>query len=70
MWEIDRENRKVRPTEVRLGQLKRDIRCLVIDENDEYLYTGTKSGDILKVIHVIIIITKKFRCICYFFPAH
>ena len=49
IWEVDRENRKIRPQECDLGQLKRDVRCILIDGDDEYLYAGTTSGDILQV---------------------
>ena len=46
---MDRVNRKIRPYECDLGQLKRDVRCLLIDNDDEFLYAGTTSGDILQV---------------------
>lgn len=49
IWEVDRENRKIRPQECDLGQLKRDVRCILIDSNDEFLYAGTTSGDILQI---------------------
>jgi len=49
IWEVDRTNRKIRPYECDLGQLKRDVRCLLIDNDDEFLYAGTTSGDILQI---------------------
>ena len=49
IWEVDTHNRKIRPQECDLGQLKRDVRCILIDDNDEFLYAGTTSGDILQV---------------------
>eukprot|EP00116_Pleurobrachia_bachei_P007216 sb/3467478/ len=36
-------------SECDLGQLKRDVRCILIDSDDEYLYAGTTSGDILQI---------------------
>ena len=49
IWDVDRPNRKIRPQECDLGQLKRDVRCILIDSTDEFLYAGTTSGDILQV---------------------
>ncbi|XP_067121874.1 cilia- and flagella-associated protein 52 isoform X2 [Centruroides vittatus] len=34
---------------VRMGYIKREIICLEIDANDEYLYCGTFTGDIIKI---------------------
>ncbi|XP_002736733.1 cilia- and flagella-associated protein 52-like [Saccoglossus kowalevskii] len=48
-WKLDLSNRKIRPTDVRMGQLKRIVKCIEIDEADEFIYCGTTSGDILKV---------------------
>lgn len=30
MWELDVENRKIRPTDVTMGQVKRTITCLEV----------------------------------------
>lgn len=49
VWEFDRENRKIRPTDCNLGQLKRAINCMMIDQNDEFVYCGTSTGDVLQV---------------------
>ncbi|XP_063681556.1 cilia- and flagella-associated protein 52-like [Bolinopsis microptera] len=49
IWDVDRPNRKIRPQECDLGQLKRDVRCILIDSTDEFLYAGTTSGDILQI---------------------
>ena len=49
IWDVDRSNRKIRPQECDLGQLKRDVRCILIDSTDEFLYAGTTSGDLLQV---------------------
>jgi len=48
-WSFDLENRKIRPTDFKLGQLKRVVQCLAIAEDDELMYAGTLSGDVLKV---------------------
>ncbi len=31
------------------GNIKRQFTCAIIDENDEYAYCGTTSGDVLEV---------------------
>lgn len=49
VWSLDLANRKLRPTDCSLGQLKRCFNTVSIDANDEYVYCGTKSGDLLKV---------------------
>jgi WD40 repeat protein len=47
LWEIDFEARKLIPTDFRMGQMKRIISCLAIDDEDQYAYCGTTSGDVL-----------------------
>ena len=43
--------------DINMGQIKRVIECCVVDENDEYMYCGTTTGDLLKInLH-----TKLFR---------
>lgn len=49
VWTIDRENRKLRSQDVALGQLKRHILCMSLDDDDQRLYCGTSTGDVLKV---------------------
>lgn len=46
---IDPKDKKVRLVESNLGNIKRSFNCLSIDANDEYVYAGTKTGDILEV---------------------
>eukprot|EP00128_Syssomonas_multiformis_P006655 Colp12_sorted_trinity150504_noHs@14952 len=49
VWELDLPNRKIRPTDCQLGQLKRVVRCILVSEDDQFIYCGTTSGDILQV---------------------
>mmetsp|Transcript_11703 Transcript_11703/g.13906 ORF Transcript_11703/g.13906 Transcript_11703/m.13906 type:complete len:627 (-) Transcript_11703:1832-3712(-) len=49
VWDFDPINRKIRPTGCQLGQIKRVVETMVIDKNDEYVYCGTTSGDLLQV---------------------
>lgn len=49
VWEIDYENRKMRPFDVLLGKLRRKFSCIRIDAKDEFMYVGTLSGDLVKV---------------------
>eukprot|EP01083_Nonionella_stella_P250775 865977_1 len=49
VWQFDLPNRKIRPTDCQLGQIKRVINCICIDDNDENMFCGTQSGDLLKI---------------------
>lgn len=49
VWQFDLPNRKIRPTDCQLGQLKRVITSVTIDDEDEFMYCGTKTGDVLQV---------------------
>mmetsp|Transcript_29735 Transcript_29735/g.41063 ORF Transcript_29735/g.41063 Transcript_29735/m.41063 type:complete len:627 (-) Transcript_29735:324-2204(-) len=49
VWDFDPVNRKVRPSGCQLGQLKRVVESVVIDDRDDYAYCGTGSGDVLQV---------------------
>eukprot|EP00210_Caulerpa_lentillifera_P006381 g6095.t1 len=48
-WDYDKPNNKLRRTDVNLGQLRRIVNCIFIDHDDEYLYCGTTTGDLLQV---------------------
>eukprot|EP00741_Cyanophora_paradoxa_P003430 tig00000704_g3333.t1 len=49
VWDFDLENRKVRPTDCNLGRKRRIINDLVIDDDDQYMYAGSSSGDLFQV---------------------
>jgi len=49
IWTFDVANKKLRPKEVKLGQMKRLITNLLIDDNDKFAYLGTTTGDVLQV---------------------
>ncbi|KAM4691350.1 cilia- and flagella-associated protein 52 [Rhinophrynus dorsalis] len=49
VWELDLPNRKMRPTECQMGQIKRVVTCLAVAEDDSWFYCGTSTGDILKM---------------------
>ncbi|MCO5597565.1 hypothetical protein L7F22_051643 [Adiantum nelumboides] len=49
VWEFDVAMRLLRPTEANFGKLRRTMLSIVIDGNDEFVYAGTLSGDILQV---------------------
>lgn len=46
-WTVDRVNRKLRPIDCKLGQLKRVFNDVVISEDDSLIYGGTASGDVV-----------------------
>lgn len=54
VWQLDAPNRKIRPTEVKLGGgIKREVICIKMadDKSDKlpYMFCGTTTGDILAV---------------------
>ncbi|XP_041363159.1 cilia- and flagella-associated protein 52-like [Gigantopelta aegis] len=51
VWEIDSANRKIRPTDVNMGGVKRIIHCIqVVDEfSPAFIFCGTTTGDILAI---------------------
>ncbi|XP_070684474.1 cilia- and flagella-associated protein 52 [Pempheris klunzingeri] len=49
VWELDLPNRKIRPTECQTGKLKRIGKCIEISEDDQFIFCGTTSGDIMKI---------------------
>ncbi|KAK2816865.1 hypothetical protein Q5P01_025056 [Channa striata] len=49
VWELDLTNRKIRPTECQTGKLKRIVRCIEMTEDDQFIFCGTTSGDIMKI---------------------
>ena len=46
---IDAKDKKIRLVESNLGNIKRAFKCLAIDANDELVYAGTATGDILEI---------------------
>ena len=49
VWELKPQTRQVTPTDCNLGQLKRIVKCIQVSEDDQYMYCGTTSGDVLQV---------------------
>ncbi|XP_008315004.1 cilia- and flagella-associated protein 52 [Cynoglossus semilaevis] len=49
VWELDVANRKIRPTDCQTGKLKRTVKCVEITDDDQFIYCGTTSGDIMKI---------------------
>ncbi|XP_031730469.1 cilia- and flagella-associated protein 52 [Anarrhichthys ocellatus] len=49
VWELDLPNRKIRPMECQTGKLKRTVKCIQISEDDQFIFCGTTSGDIMKI---------------------
>lgn len=49
VWDLDVGARKVKPTEVNVGQIKRNINCIEVDSEDAFFYCGTTTGDIMMV---------------------
>jgi hypothetical protein len=51
IWELDVPNRKIRPLDVMLGQIKRIIKSITVSEVDDYFFCGTTTGDILQIAY-------------------
>jgi cilia- and flagella-associated protein 52 len=49
VWKVDYVNKKINPTEVNLGSMKRQLTNVIIDPTDTYAYCGTKTGDLLEI---------------------
>jgi cilia- and flagella-associated protein 52 len=49
VWGFDVSKRQLYPTDCHLGQLKRVVDSIAIDAKDEYMYCGTKTGDVIQV---------------------
>lgn len=49
IWYIDVENKKLKVLDASMGKLRRVYTSMKIDSNDQILYAGTMSGDIVKV---------------------
>lgn len=49
IWTFDEGMRKIIPQDCQLGQLKRVVKCIKVSEDDQFMYCGTTSGDVLQV---------------------
>jgi WD40 repeat protein len=49
VWELNPEKRKIRATDCQTGQIKRIVKCITVDEKDEFMYCGSTTGDLLQV---------------------
>ncbi|KAH3862265.1 hypothetical protein DPMN_025231, partial [Dreissena polymorpha] len=52
VWELDVENRKIRPSDVDMGQIKRRVECISMDDSNHdspFFFCGTSTGDILAI---------------------
>ncbi|KAJ1556794.1 Cilia- and flagella-associated protein 52, partial [Cladochytrium tenue] len=49
LWELLPDRRKLRATDCQTGQIKRSVKCIAVDGEDELMYCGTSTGDILQV---------------------
>ncbi|KAL2918632.1 hypothetical protein HK105_202033 [Polyrhizophydium stewartii] len=49
VWELNVTQRKIRAADCQTGQIKRIVKCIAIDFDDEFMYCGTTTGDLLQV---------------------
>ncbi|ESL11658.1 hypothetical protein TRSC58_00587 [Trypanosoma rangeli SC58] len=50
VWTIDATDRKMSPDDVNMGNIRRCITTIAVEETDRYAYCGTTSGDVLCVL--------------------
>ena len=48
IWTYDQQNNKLRPENVKLGNLQRQFKSLVVDRQDRFAYVGSTSGDVMQ----------------------
>jgi len=48
-WSVDLVNKKLRPTNCKLGMCKRKAVTMVVDQDDSAVYCGTETGDMLEI---------------------
>jgi len=49
MWYIDVESKRLKPSSVNTGTLRRVTTCILFSEDDKIAYCGNNSGDILEI---------------------
>jgi len=49
VWAFDLPNKKLRPTQAKLGQIKRVTTNVLLSHDDSTVYCGTQTGDLLEV---------------------
>jgi len=49
VWQFDLPNKKLRPTQANLGQMKRITTNVLIDHEDQFVHCGSTTGDFLQV---------------------
>ncbi|XP_024145493.1 cilia- and flagella-associated protein 52 [Oryzias melastigma] len=47
VWELD--NRNIRFTDCKIGKLQRNVKCVEISKDDQFIFCGTTTGDFLKI---------------------
>jgi WD40 repeat protein len=49
IWYLTLAERKIRPVDVKTGQIKRVVRFIQVSPDDKYFYCGTTTGDIMAI---------------------
>ena len=49
LWKLDSTTRRIAAQDVAVGKLRRDFTCMKVNEQDDVMYVGTKSGDVVKI---------------------
>ncbi|XP_071443263.1 cilia- and flagella-associated protein 52 [Hetaerina americana] len=49
VWKVTPESRNLQFREASIGMIKRHVLCIVVDDENRYIYCGTSTGDVMKV---------------------
>lgn len=49
IWEYHASINKLKPTAMELGKLVRYYNCIAISAADDFVYAGSKSGDLMQI---------------------
>ena len=46
---VDRVYKKIQSLNANFGNVRRQFTCAALDHNDDYVYCGTKTGDVFEI---------------------
>ncbi|XP_068178405.1 cilia- and flagella-associated protein 52 [Antennarius striatus] len=49
VWRLDLFTGRIEPKKCQIGKLRRTVNCVEIDQDDQFIFCGTTSGDFLKI---------------------
>lgn len=49
VWTVDLENHKMSPVDINMGNMRRSVETIAVEQTDKYAYCGTTTGDVICV---------------------